>query len=152
MASVTQSQASARAAWALRGISVTTVPLAISTSLSVSYVAAAQQGPCLKAVMSLAVAHADLASMVLTVTAAYQDTMDTLTVMLVPVTRGGPWINSAERVVCAAAVLATRAPRVRNVAPASIASPAASLATALPMVPRIQPVTLQLASVGAVLK
>lgn len=129
---------------------MTTVPLAISIFLSVSYVAAAQQGPCLKAVTSLAIANADLALMVLTVTAAFQDTMGTLTVMLVPVTLGGPWINSVERVVCAVAVLATRAPLVRNVAPDSMAFPAASLATALLMAPCIQPVTLQLASVGAV--
>lgn len=129
---------------------MTTVPLAISTSLSVSYVAAVQQGPCLKAVTSLAIANADLALMVLTVTAAFQDTMGTPTVMLVPVTLGGPWINSVERVVCATAVLATRVPLVRNVAPDSTAFPAASLATALLMAPCIQPVTLQLASVGAV--
>lgn len=126
------------------------MPSAISTSLSVSYAAAAQQGPCLKAVTRLAVVSADLALRVFIVTAAFQDTMGTPTVMLVPVTLGGLWINSVEWVVCAAAVLATRAPRVRNVAPASTASPAASPATALPMAPCIQPVTPRPASVGAV--
>jgi hypothetical protein len=92
---------------------VTTVPLAISTSLSVSVsgippcghrwlgcprdsplppvripvthstlqcVAAAQQGPCLKAVTRLAAASADLALTVLTVTDAFQDTMGIPTV------------------------------------------------------------------------
>lgn len=127
---------------------MTTVPLAISTSLSVSCVAAAQQGPCLKAVTRLAAASADLALTVLTVTDAFQDTMGIPTVTLVPVTLGGPWISSVEWAVCATAVLATQVPLVRNVAPASTASPAASPATALPMAPCIQPVTRQPASVG----
>lgn len=46
---------------------------------------------------------------------------------LVPVTLGGPWISSVEWAVCATAVLATQVPLVRNVAPASTASPAASV-------------------------
>lgn len=149
VASVTQSQASAPAAQALRGTDVITAPLATSTSLSASCVAAALQGPCLKAAMRLAVASADLGLMALTVTAASQATTVTLTVMLVPVTLGGPWINTVERVVRAAAVLATQAPLAGSAAPASMASPAASPATALPMVPGIQPVTLQRGSVAA---
>lgn len=112
MASVTQSQASAYAAQALRGTDVIAVPLATSTSLSVSVsdvppcghrwlgclsdnlllsgspvthptlqcVAAALQGPCLKAVMRPAVASAYLGLMALTVTAASQATMVTLSV------------------------------------------------------------------------
>ena len=114
MASVTQSQASAYAAQALRGMDVTAVPLATSTSLSVSVsavppcgnrwlgclsenlllsgspvmhptlqcVAAALQGPCLKAVMKPAAASADLGLMALTVTAASQATMVTLSVVV----------------------------------------------------------------------
>lgn len=128
---------------------MTTVPLATSTSLSVSCVAAALQGPCLKAVMRPAVASADLGLMALTVTAASQATMVTLTVMLVPVTLRGPWINSVEWVVHVAAVLATQAPLARSAALASMASPAASPATAPPMVPCIPTVTLQRGSVAA---
>ncbi|OBS72918.1 hypothetical protein A6R68_12488 [Neotoma lepida] len=136
-------------------------------------VAAALQGPCLKAVMRLAVASADLGLMALTVTAASQATTVTLTVMLVPVTLRGPWINTVEWVVHAAAVLATQAPLARSAALASMASPAVSVsflgewevgssqpylvltdftpqhATALLMVPGIQPVTLQRGSVAA---
>lgn len=114
MASVTQSQASAYAAEALRGTDVIAVPLATSTSLSVSVsdippcghrwleclsdnlllsgspvthptlqcVAAALQGPCLKAVMSPAAASADLGLMALTVTTASQATMVTLSVVV----------------------------------------------------------------------
>lgn len=52
------------------------------THSTLQCVAAAQQGPCLKAVMRLAVANADLALTVLTVTAAFQDTMGTPTVMV----------------------------------------------------------------------
>lgn len=52
------------------------------THSTLQYVAAVQQGPCLKAVTSLAIANADLALMVLTVTAAFQDTMGTPTVMV----------------------------------------------------------------------
>lgn len=52
------------------------------THSSLQYAAAAQQGPCLKAVTRLAVVSADLALTVLTVTAAFQDTMGTLTVMV----------------------------------------------------------------------
>lgn len=114
MASVTQSQASAYAAEALRGTDVIAVPLATSTSLSVSVsdvppcghrwleclsdnlllsgspvthltlqcVAAALQGPCLKAVMRPAAASADLGLMALTVTAASQATMVILSVVV----------------------------------------------------------------------
>lgn len=172
------------------------------THLTLQCVAAALQGPCLKAVMRLAIASADPGLMALTVTAASQATTVTLTVMvsrelgregvrpspqdggltphphplcpqLVPVTLGGPWINTVERVARAAAVLATQAPLAGSAAPASMASPAASVsslgeweagssqpylvptdftpqpATALPMVPGIQPVTLQRGSVAA---
>lgn len=57
------------------------IPIRIPvTHSTLQYVAAAQQGPCLKVVTRLAVASADLALMVLTVTAAFQATMGTLTV------------------------------------------------------------------------
>lgn len=52
------------------------------THLTLQCVDAALQGPCLKAVMRLAVASADLGLMALTVTAASQATTVTLTVMV----------------------------------------------------------------------
>lgn len=149
MASVTQSQASAYAAEALRGTDVIAVLLATSTSLSVSCVAAALQGPCLKAVMSPAAASADPGLMALTVTAASQATMVTLSVVLAPVILGGPWINIVEWVVHAAAVLATQAPLAGSAALVSTASPTASPATAPPTVPCMRLVSLLRGSVAA---
>lgn len=52
------------------------------THSTLQYVAAAQQGPCPKAATRLAVASADPALTVLTVTAAFQATMGTPTVMV----------------------------------------------------------------------
>lgn len=147
MASVTQSQASAYAAQALRGTDVTAVPLATSTSLSVSCVAAALRGSCLKAVTKPVAASADLGLVALTVTAASQATMVTLSVVLVPVILGGPW--TVEWVVHAAAVLATQAPLARSAALVSTASPTASPATALPTVLCMRLVSLPRGSVAA---
>lgn len=149
MVTVTRTQATASAGQALKGLHVTAVLLATSTSLYASCVVAALWGPCPQAVTRRGAVSAGLSLMALTVTAVALATTATLTAMPAPVTPGALWTSSVGQVGCVAAGLATQAPLAKSVALATMAFLTVLPATAPLMAPCMPPVTPTVVSATA---